>query len=1191
LRKLARSNLSATEPTSHDLQTPQELILAVVHTRILALLNPPKMATLEYLKRALVQKAKETSSSTQLLSDSQYSAGFDVLLRGPGQTTYRDFIMPELSYLLAPLQNSSALISVLEIGPGPRSVFVDLSLSLREKIGRYTAFEPNTVFATKLGEWFDSVDEKDSKAPFPGLQGPPEIHDDVFDIHGDMEGADAKKYDIVLFCHSMYGMKSKHKYIERALKMVEDGGIVAVFHRDGALHIDGLVCHHTASFPTGVVRVEDEDEALDCFATFVAGFTIVDEEEDTVVRTAWREVCRSLGRSEEGEFNHLSFSAPEVMVVFNHHATALPDLTTLVPLVEGGKTVKSREARVHRSAPVVRPKDIQQIQHCVQWALKHELGLTVVGGGHSGHCLRPNVVAVDMDAFDGMRIHQADPTRKEGNSDISSFVVFGSGCKTEDIIKKTMAAGLTVPLGSRPSVGVGLCLQGGIGHLTRLHGLTSDNIIGAVMVGVTSGEVLLVGSVPKQDRPTRALRPENEAELLWALKGAGTNFGIVTKVVIKAYPAPTYLTRNWVTPLTNNPYARYRLAVFNGTITTGLESSSSADAYLYSEAGQLHLGVTTFDTHTTSPASTIPKPKPVGDIWGPDSDYQVVDGVGLFETEMYISGMHGGHGGGKTSSFKRCLFLKNIGDPILTDRLIAAVNTRPSPLCYLHLLHGGGAARAVPDNATAFGCRDWDFACVITGVWPRDQDGTNVAQSAVRWVYGVVGDLLPMSRGVYGADLGPDPRDTALVAKAFGANGGRLARLKRRMDPHNVLAYACPILKASTRSPKLIVLVTGESCAGKDHCARVWASAISVSKSASSSTRNIQQNLDARVMSISEATKREYATATGADLSRLLCDRTYKEQNRPRLTEFFDEQVRKQPKLLEEHFLTVVRNAIDVDVLFVTGMRDEAPVASFAHLVPDCRLIEVHVEAREDTRQLRGGTGGVSGMAMLDHRPCLFFNNDKSGDEKAVAFAEQYFFPFLHEDLKRLGDMVHSIPDFPIPGTEFRHVLNIAQQPGGLALCTSLLRTHFTGDWAQIDVIVSCEVSGLVFASALASRVDVPLVPIREAGRLPPPTITVGKSSSHISSLGPSSSKKRTVIEMEQNAIAKGAKVVVIDDVLSTGETLCAVLQLLGEADITADFISVMLVAEFPVHGGRDMLRKRGFGKVQVQSLLVFGGR
>jgi adenine phosphoribosyltransferase len=282
---------------------------------------------------------------------------------------------------------------------------------------------------------------------------------------------------------------------------------------------------------------------------------------------------------------------------------------------------------------------------------------------------------------------------------------------------------------------------------------------------------------------------------------------------------------------------------------------------------------------------------------------------------------------------------------------------------------------------------------------------------------------------------------------------------------------------------------------------------------------------------------------------------------------------------------------VDVDVLLITGMRDEAPVAAFAHLVPNSKLIEVHVEATEQTRRIRGGNGSRPDVTTPNHRPCLVFNNDRSGDEAVIKFAKGHLLPFLHEDVQRLGDMVRSFPGFPRPGIEFRHVLGIAQQPSGLALCTSLLQCYFAGIWAQIDAIVCCEVGGLVFASALASRVDLPLVPIREVGKLPPPTISAVKKSSYISSSEVRSSEKHETVEMERDAITKGAKVVVVDDVLSTGETLCAVLHLLGEVGTSPDNISVILVAEFPMHRGRDLLRRRGFGGVYVQSLLVFGGR
>ena len=479
---------------------------------------------------------------------------------------------------------------------------------------------------------------------------------------------------------------------------------------------------------------------------------------------------------------------------------------------------------------------------------------------------------------------------------------------------------------------------------------------------------------------------------------------------------------------------------------------------------------------------------------------------------------------------------------------------------------------------------------MITGGWPRDQDDTEVAQSAVRWVYNVAGDLLPSSSGAYGADLGPDPRDAALAAKAFGPNRPRLARLKRSLDPHNVLAYACPLPK-TPMEPKLIILVTGESCAGKDYCADTWVSVF---------TRCTQEGLTARAVSISDATKREYAVATNADLSRLLWDRAYKEQHRPALTAFFQQQVRQRPRLPEEHFQDMVYSGADVDVLLITGMREEAPVAALSHLVPYSRLIEVHVQASGQTRWIRRGADSESShnkdrnsnetdLTALAYRPSFIFANDTNGSEAVKTFAENTLLPFFHEDLQRLADMVRRVPDFPRPNIEFRHVLGIPQQLGGLALCTSLLHTYFTGDWAKVHAVVCCEAGGFVYASALALRVDVPLVLIREAGKLPPPTLSVVKPPSYISSVTFNNSTEKR-IEMERDVIPSGASVVVVDDVLSTGETLCAVLNLLGGAGIGAEDVSIIVVAEFPVHRAREMLCQHGFGKINIQSLLVFGG-
>ncbi|OJJ38685.1 hypothetical protein ASPWEDRAFT_36367 [Aspergillus wentii DTO 134E9] len=1132
------------------------------------------MVTLTSLKAALRQTATG-SAPKQYLSDAQYAEGFNIFSQG---LEYEEFIVSQLSHLLAPLFNPRLDISVLEIGPGPKSVLGCLPISQRRKITKYIAFEPNTLFATKAKEWL--CGSVDSDCPLPCLESPPIIHQVPYSL--DSNNVD-EKFDVILFCHSMYGMKPREKFIEKALEMLVErpGAMVVVFHRRESLHLERLLCHRTTLFPTGIVRVADEDAVLNNFAAFIAGFAPQDTEADKAILVEWRGVCRDLGRREKPHTGDLLFSSPSTMVAFTRHATSLLELTAQVPW-EGDKKVKNREASLHGCACIVQPTEIRHVQQCIQWALKHEVGLTVLGGGHSGQCLWPNVVAVDMAAFDQVHLLTAGD---------GSVVVAESGCKTGDIIHKTMAAGLTVPLGARPSVGAGLWLQGGMGHLSRQHKLSCDAIIGAVMVTVDSSEILCVGCVPERHRPVGAVRPDNEKELLWAIKGAGTNFGIVLSVTFKAYAAPMHLVRNWVFPLSDNLEARHKLRDFDHLIARNQPRNCSADAYLFWDSGQMHLAVTMFESSTSGRIADTPLSTSVSTLLGPGDVSEAVDCVGLFEAEMYMSKMHGGHGGGKTSAFKRCLFLTDIGGVEVADILVRAVQTRPSPFCYLHLLHGGGAVSDVAADDTAFGCRDWDFACVVTGVWPRDQDGTDIAQAAEQWVYNVARDLLPLSAGVYGADLGPDPRDAVLATRAFGPNRRRLAYLKRTLDPHNVLPYACPLLPSPVKQ-KVIILVTGESGAGKDYCAGLWVSELS----------KYNKRLTARVASISDATKREYATATGADLNLLLRDRAYKEQHRLALTKFFQDQVQLRPRLPEEHFLDVIHDAVDVDVLLITGMRDKAPVVAFSHLVPDSRLIDVRVQVSRSTRRARlgvycndshDGNGEKNNIkpesTALDYHPSLIFDNDTPGDEVAKGFAERFLFPMFDDDLQRLVSMVPSIPNFPSPNIEFRHVLDISQQPGGLALCTSLLHSHFIGDWGQVDVIASCEAGGFVFASALALRVDVPLTLIREAGKLPPPTFSIPKSASHISSSG-SSDSKETRIEMSRNSIPKGASVVVVDDVLATGKTLYAVLQLLEEAGISPENVHVLVVAEFPVHRGREFLYRRGFGRVNIQSLLVFGG-
>src|SRR6478735_9961872 len=133
------------------------------------------MATLDTLKQTLRQTARATAScATQPLSHAQYSAGFDVLMQGSGWMTYQNFIVPQFSSLLDRLLNSRVHISVLEIGPGPKSVVGYLPYHVRRKFRRYLAFEPNDLFAIRLDDWFHPT--SGTEPPLPCLERRPDIH-------------------------------------------------------------------------------------------------------------------------------------------------------------------------------------------------------------------------------------------------------------------------------------------------------------------------------------------------------------------------------------------------------------------------------------------------------------------------------------------------------------------------------------------------------------------------------------------------------------------------------------------------------------------------------------------------------------------------------------------------------------------------------------------------------------------------------------------------------------------------------------------------------------------------------------------------------------------------------------------------------------------------------------------------------
>ncbi|KAJ5100909.1 hypothetical protein N7456_006961 [Penicillium angulare] len=1147
------------------------------------------MITVKSLKQALLQAEMPPHALKKQLSDEQYQSCFGDLMKGSESMTYRDFIIPHLSKLIEPLTRSYDSISVLEIGPGPESILGRLPYHHRRKIGRYVAFEPNKSFAACLQDWVCNGDG--GLSPFPNRLCRPTIHQSKLctsaegicaTINSDQTGG---KFHVVLFCHSMYGMQPKAEFIRRAVDFLvnlPEKGMVIVFHRDEQWDLAGLVCHEQATYPTSTMSVRDCDEDLNKFSSFIVGFTWQDNENRNCMQSQWQEICRELGHREMLP-NQLVFSSPAMFATFSKLSVSYSSPAPEVPLWTVRRPLKNREARGIKPALVFRPTTIEHVAQCVRWAIENGFSATVIGGGHSGHCVRSNVVAIDMGELN--EVYITSDWKSESSQESGSLIIAGAGCKAGEVVSKAREEGLTVPLGSRPSVGAGLWLQGGIGHLTRLHGLACDAIVGAVIVSVDSGQMLFVGNVPSRYRPAGATRSENEQDLLWAIKGAGSNFGIVVSVVFRGFSAPTYFVKKWILSMEDGKEAISKLDEYANRFTEKLPRSLSAGLYLYQEAEHLYLGVTIIETSINDVRSENSCSDSIEGILGPTVSIETVEGLQIFEIEMYMSTIGGGHKKGKTSSFKRCVFLRKFHTSAASEILVSAIQHRPTPLCYVHLVQGGGAVQDLAPSATAFGCRDWAYACVITGVWPREADETELPQAVVEWTYRVTAALLPFADGVYSADLGPDPRDKMLALRSFGSNLPRLTYLRHKFNPHNLLAHTCPIQKPWT-GPRLIILVSGKSCAGKDYCADVWKAVLAADDDPTISIRKV---------SISDKTKQDYALSIGADWRRLIEDRVYKEHYRADLTRFFEFQVWRRPQLPEEHFLEVVKDAVNVDVLFITGMRDRFLLPTLSPLVPGSRLLDIRVTRSEDNlfdtraaseRTPRCAESFPAKETLFHSSPSLVFKNDSRGACKARQFAQDSIRPLLSQDLQKLAAMIPSVSNFPQFGIEFQHVLHISQCPGGLSLCTSLMEAHFADNWSQVHSIICCEVGSLVFASSLASSVKVPLVLIRQAGKLPPPVVSVKKPKSHISSCDLQESR----LEMDPRLVSSNAPVVVVDDVLATGKTLCATIELLQKAHVPAQNISVIVIAEFPIHRGREMLHQHGYGDIRVQSLLYFEG-
>ena len=160
------------------------------------------------------------------------------------------------------------------------------------------------------------------------------------------------------------------------------------------------------------------------------------------------------------------------------------------------------------------------------------------------------------------------------------------------------------------------------------------------------------------------------------------------------------------------------------------------------------------------------------------------------------------------------------------------------------------------------------------------------------------------------------------------------------------------------------------------------------------------------------------------------------------------------------------------------------------------------------------------------------------------------------------------IPDFPEPGVLFRDITPLLADGQAFAALVEGLADHYRG---RIDAIAGLESRGFILAAPLAVRLGVGMITVRKGGKLPGPVIGVDYALEYGTAR----------MELRSETVTKGARVLVIDDVLATGGTAAASISLIEQAGATVEAICMLL--ELSDLGGRGRLQGR-----EVDSIVIF---
>ncbi|WP_062316665.1 FAD-binding oxidoreductase [Demequina maris] len=386
--------------------------------------------------------------------------------------------------------------------------------------------------------------------------------------------------------------------------------------------------------------------------------------------------------------------------------------------------------------------------------------LAIRSGGHhvGGHGSVDDGIVLDLRDMNGVWVDPANLTvRVQG------------GATWGQVDRETQVFGLAVPGGIVSSTGVGgLTLGGGVGWLVRRWGLSCDSLLSARVV-LASGELVT------------ASETEN-ADLFWAIRGGGGNFGVAVELTFRAHPLGPEIAAAFVL---------HPLAGSEDVLRGWRDLAVDADETVTSRAMLWAMA----DDETVPPPARGKEVLIIGAVYAGDAaegrevlaPYRalgepLVDMSELLTDYRFLQSAFDGDDT-PVHSYWKSLYLDRLTDDALAF-IYARALERPDPSILVHIPAMGGTCARTAADATAFGDRSAPFMLSFDGM---TQDPAKLAE--VRdWVRASVSAAreLDGAGGTYLNFVGDDASDRQVVHEQFGANYGRLREVKRRYDPGNL---------------------------------------------------------------------------------------------------------------------------------------------------------------------------------------------------------------------------------------------------------------------------------------------------------------------------------------------------------------------------------------------------------------------